>query len=756
MRGFSLSRWSLLWVMLLSVSLLTACSPRATPGSAARNRDTKPATNPLQLALDALPSPTPFATPTPGPAATATPAPLANPNPVQAVALTEAAHEYFLQSDLANAEASAIEAIAADPTYLPAYLRLIDVYLYLPQTWQQALQSAEAAHQLAPEDAQAMAYLAWAHYHAHQFEEALLAAERAAAIAPDLALVQQVLADVLSGVYRLEEAYAAAQRAVDLAPEQAAAWATLGAIANSLEYGDEAGDAFAQAVALEPTFFAWSIMAARHHLNQTGDLEMALALAQPAIDQQPEHPYVLAFLIDDAIERNDWPTAEANCARLFAFNQPETIYPDGYSCMASIKLLQEDYHGAEHFQTLAEAIAPPQRFDIKVLRMRLLNDDEACADSRALAEDWLSARPFSIIALRMIGVSYLCEQEYAQAVDYFQQVLAIVPRSVADARLLANAYARGAQEDEALAALQTIQPFTRENPFYYQALFEVNIYLGATAAAIEAAERWHELRPSNTEALISLAMAELFDDRLDAAQAHAQAALDAGDRSSTARAILGEAYSRSGDFEQGEAYLIQALVINQQHFLARTFLTQLYLFSEQCEQAVPHIDWLRAESAEDSATVAQYQEFLRICRERVAQATRWDDATTRYEVLALLRGLQVAPRSVEFTEEAGQRSLFVAFSSDLPAQSQSFGELERTVALALARLLPQIERQPVGLILLTASNDRPQQLFFVEISETLRWLAGELSELEFERTWLKRPAADLFYRDNRRQDIGWS
>lgn len=746
---------SLLLVMLLGVGLLAACTPRTTPGGVARNRDTKPAIDPLQSALNALPSPTPFATPTPGPTATATPVPLATPNRAQAVALTDTAHQYFVLSDLVQAEASAIAAIAADPSYLPAYLRLADVYLYQPHTWQQALRSTEAAVQLAPEDAEALAYLAWAHYHAHYFEEALTVAERAVALAPDLALTHQVLADVLSGVYRLEEAHAAAQQAVALAPEQASTWATLGSIADQLEYVDEASDAFAQAVALEPTFFAWSIMAARHSLNQTGDLESALALAQSALDLQPEHPYVLAFLIDHAIDRNDWQTAEATCAQLFAFNQPETIYPDGYSCMASLKLLQEDYQGADYFQTLAETIAPPQRFDISVLRMRLYNDDEACADSRALAEAWLEARPFSLIALRMLGVSYLCERDYPQAIDYFQQALAIAPRSLADARLLANAYARSDQDAEALAVLEPFRTFASENPFYYQTLFEVHLYAGETTAAIEAAERWHALRPHNSEALVSLAMAELFDNRLEAAQSHAQAALDAGDPSSTTRAILGEIYSRQGDYAQGEAYLLQALVINQQHFLARTFLAQLYLLSRQCEQAVPHIEWLAGESPEDSASNAQYQEFLSLCRQQVAQATQWDDANTRYEVLTMLRRLRVMPQAVEFTEEAGARSLFVAFSSDLPPQSQSFGETERSVALAVAEFLPRIAREPVGAIVLSASNNRPQNLILIETREAIRWVQGELTELEFERTWLKHPATNMFNRDDRRQDVKW-
>jgi tetratricopeptide (TPR) repeat protein len=763
-------RWPLVVLLLVLTVLLTACPQAAALGGIAPSRDTKPTSTRERTAQDEeraeqdastdeeaeeradapepTATPTAFATPTPGPAATATPTPLAEPDADQAVALTDEGRALFRQSDLAGAEAKAIEAIAADPNSLAARLLLVDVYLFMPHYWQQALAVAAAAVELAPDDPTALAYLAWTQQGAHRFDEARTTAERAVELDPENALAQQALADVLSSIYDLENAEAAAQKAVDLDPQNAAAWSSVGSIASTLEYPDEAGDAYEQAVELEPDFFAWHILLARHELNQTGDVETALELAQPAIEAQPEHPFVLSFLVDTAIERNQWTVAEENCAKLFAYNQPDTPYPDAYSCMAGVKLLQEDNNGADYFQILAEEIAPPQRRDITVLRMRLLNDLEECDQSRELAEAWLEERPYSVLALRMVGVAYLCAEDFEQAADYFQQALEKLPRSVADARLLANAYARDDKATEARAALNQVRSFSAENPLYYQALYEVHLFVGQTEEAIRAAQRWQVLRPESTDAMVSLALAELFDNNPAAAQSYAQNALDAGATGSTLYAVLGESYSRAGNFDQAEEYLNQALAINEDHFLARSFLAQLYLFSGHCDDAEPHIDWLKAESVDDPEGVEQYEEYLELCRENAAApapdlADALDDDATVAAVRAVLNASGVLIRSVEFAEDESQRSLFVAFTSELAKESDEFAQLERSIAIELARFLPRITSQPDGLLLLSGSNNEPQNIFFIATRAANRWVAGDLTDAEFEETWLKESAEGL-------------
>ena len=93
-------------------------------------------------------------------------------------------------------------------------------------------------------------------------------------------------------------------------------------------------------------------------------------------------------------------------------DQPHTPFPDAYSCMALMLLQQERNAETAAYQALAEERATVHRRDVTLIRMRLLNDQDLCSESRALAEEWLEARPYSISAMRMVGVSYLCEERF--------------------------------------------------------------------------------------------------------------------------------------------------------------------------------------------------------------------------------------------------------------------------------------------------------------------------------------------------------
>jgi tetratricopeptide (TPR) repeat protein len=425
--------------------------------------------------------------------------------------------------------------------------------------------------------------------------------------------------------------------------------------------------------------------------------------------------------------------------------------------MASVKLYQEDNQGAEFFQELAEEIAPSQRRDVTVLRMRLLNDEEQCQESRELAEAWLEERPYSVLALRMIGVSYLCDEDFEQAADFFQQALDRMPRSIADARLLANTYARDEKASQARATLNLIKAFAADNPLYYQALYEVHLFLGQNKEAIQAAQRWQVLRPTNTEAMASLALAELFNNNPSAARSYAQNALDAGATGSTLYAVLGESYSRQGNFERGEEYLLQALAINEKHFLARNFIAQLYLFNGECDKAESHIEWLKGEATnEDDESITRYEEFLAECRRR-AQAftpdpeTALADEVVLDEVETVLNGAGVRSRTVRFAEDETQRSLFVAYASELEKGSAEFAEQEHTLALELARLLPRISSQPDGLFLVSGVDEEPQNIFYITTQAAFGWVNGELTNEEFEETWLKQSAEGLEQDDSNNQ-----
>ena len=139
----------------------------------------------------------------------------------------------------------------------------------------------------------------------------------------------------------------------------------------------------------------------------------------------------------------------------------------------------------------------------------------------------------------------------------------------------------------------------------------------------------------------------------------AQSALDDGATGSTLYAVLGETYSRQGDYEQAEEYLLKALAIADNSFLAHNFITTLYLVQGDCDKVEPHIQWL-IENGDDEENTAQLQEILDDCRTRAARptpdpATALDDEATVSEAEALLTSVGVESRSVYFTEEEQQR-----------------------------------------------------------------------------------------------------
>ncbi|MEZ4680723.1 MAG: hypothetical protein R2932_41575 [Caldilineaceae bacterium] len=350
-------RWRLYVVALVTGLVLSACQIPRIPPSLLQRQSTIPAATDRAAATDLEPTATPTAIdlPTPGPTPSATPEPRANPDPDAAATLADEGRARFLASDLAGAESAFIEAIAADPSYLPAHIGLTNVYLYWPQYWQQALTSAEQAIALAPEDPEVLAYLAWAQQGAHHFDDAWATVLKAVELGPESALAHAAAADVLSSVYQMDDAYDHGHQAVELDPDLAEAWVTLGSVAFALNYWDEAGNAYETAVDLEPDFFAWHLLLARYELNVTGDLETAVDLLEPARATQPDHPWIISFDVDIAVERNEWATAEAGCEELFAFNQPHTVYPDAYSCMTGVLILQERYADAERYQEIAES-----------------------------------------------------------------------------------------------------------------------------------------------------------------------------------------------------------------------------------------------------------------------------------------------------------------------------------------------------------------------------------------------------------------
>ncbi|MCY4082339.1 MAG: tetratricopeptide repeat protein [Caldilineaceae bacterium] len=717
--------------------ILAACqAPVSQPRTATR---TAPA------ASTPTHTPTPIVIPTqsPGPTPTATPEPLTEPDRDLAESLSAKGKSLFGTSDLTGAEAAYIDAIAADPSYLPAHLGLTDVYLYQSQYWQQALQSAENATSLAPEDSTAIAYLAWAKQGAHHFDEAKELGLRAVELDDENPTAHTALADILVSMYEVDRAYEHAQTAVRLNPDSAAGWATLGSIAFQMHDWDKAGEAYERALELEPDFFAWHIINARHEFNVYGDIYAARSIAKRAIELVANHASTLFFEADMAAEEGDWQTSEAKCMQTIALDQPHTPFPDAYSCMALMLLQQERNAETAAYQTLAEERATVHRRDVTLIRMRLLNDQELCSDSRALAEDWLEARPYSISAMRMVGVSYLCEREFTTAATYFRKTLDALPQSVSDARLLAIAYARDGKALEARAALNEVRAISIDDPLYYQALYETHLMLGEVEEAVLAAQRWDVLRPESLDARESLAFVQLYEGNVEAAQSIALDALERGARTSTVLAVLGETYTRMGEFDKAQPLLEEAIELNSDHIVARQALALLFLAQVRCQEAEPHLNWLIGE-AEDEEDKEDLVSVLERCRDRAAQPT--PDPSMQLEndeaistAVAILQEADVEIRYLDVEEnEEGQRTLVVAYAVDLAVDGEEYADLERQLIFELSRILPRMTSEPDGLVVVAGTFNRTTSATLVATRAAEVWLQGQLTDEEFENTWRRQ------------------
>jgi len=719
------------------VLILTACQqPQSRPMSEART---------ASAASTATHTPTPIVIPTqsPGPTPTATPEPLAQADRNLAESLSAKGKSMFGTSDLIGAEVAYIDAIAADPSYLPAHLGLTDVYLYQSQYWQQALQSAQNATALAPEDSTALAYLAWAKQGAHHFDEAKELGLRAVELDDENPTAHTALADILVSMYEVDRAAGHAQPAVRLDPESAAGWATLGAIAYQMHDWDEAGEAYERALKLEPEFFAWHIINARHEFNVFGDIYAARSIAKRAIELVADHASTLFFEADMAAEEGDWETSEAKCMQTIALDQPHTPFPDAYSCMALMLLQQERNAETAAYQALAEERATVHRRDVTLIRMRLLNDQDLCTESRALAEDWLEARPYSISAMRMVGVSYLCERDFTTAATYFRKTLDALPQSVSDARLLAIAYARDGKALEARSALNEVRAISIDDPLYYQALYETHLMLGEVEEAVVAAQRWDVLRPESLDARESLAFVQLYEGNVEAAQSIALDALERGARTSTVLAVLGETYTRMGEFDKAQPLLEEAIQLNSDHIVARQALALLFLAQVRCQEAEPHLNWLMDE-ADDDEDREDLAGVLERCEERAARPT--PDPSLRLEndeaistAVTILQEADVEIRYLDVEEsEEGGRTLVVAYAVDLAVDSEEYSDLERQLIFELSRILPRMTSEPDGLVVVAGTFNRTTSATLVATRAAEVWLQGQLTEEEFENTWRRQ------------------
>ncbi len=668
-------------------------------------------------------------------------------NPVRAAALAEEATDLFKRSNFAEAEQKFLEALEADPSALPALTGLSDLYTYSPERWQEALSYAEQAYAIDPEDASVLSYLTWAQQLAHHFEDAIETSNAAIAADPESSLAHTVHADMALSLYEPQRALLHVNKALELDPDNALAYVLLSLVQESLHDWPASEESAAKAIELEPDFHLWKIVLSRRAFDLDGDPYSALEIAAPAFEALPNHPFVIGLEVDMAVELNEWEKALNGCARMAAVDSPETPYPDGYTCQANVSMLMEDYEAAEKFQDKAEEVAWDDRFDVSMTRMFLFNNAEECKESRSIAQKWLDARPYSMAAQRMMGVGFMCSDDWEEAIPFLQLVSNQLPTSVTDSRLLAISFARNEMKSEATKTLSEVKSLAFNDPLYYQAQYELNFILGDLDASIDNAQRWSIFRPYSSDANEAVAFAHLYNGNLDAAQKSAENALEKGSISSTVMSILGYSHLVRGEIDEAEQKLLVSVGKDPDMYLTQYSLSQLYLYTNRCEESEPHVEWL-ADQADTAEEKLDINSGLTQCYDRrtVAEDVQDDRISAdlvRTKVLEEFEEQEIGLRFFEVMERADQKALVVLMSSAENPESVEFRREEIGASMFVSSFLPVMQSQPDALILVSEHEGQRIAMIVVETANAARWLNERLTNEEFIGSWRREDASNL-------------
>ena len=142
----------------------------------------------------------------------------------------------------------------------------------------------------------------------------------------------------------------------------------------------------------------------------------------------------------------------------------------------------------------------------------------------------------------MLGIGYMCSDDYEEAILILEKVVERWPTSVNDVYLLAISYASNGMESKAFETLKNIEQFAFDDPLYYKALHTLNLDWGDAEEAVKYARQWVEMKPCCSDPLEALAFAHLWNGDIQAAQKAAESAADKGSPTSAVTGLLGFTY----------------------------------------------------------------------------------------------------------------------------------------------------------------------------------------------------------------------
>lgn len=643
------------------------------------------------------------------------PTPTYSPSATTAAGLVAEGDARLALSDFAGAEAAYRKAIAADPDFAPAYSHLAYALLFNPATQPAALDEARRATEIAPESAEAWAYLGRAYDWNGRFDEALAAAEKAAQLDPEIADAQSFLGEIYADLRMYPEAVRAAEKAVRLDPSNAEAHRNLGYVYADMSRNAEALAEFQKAHELQPRFVHRLTSLAAHYLYNLDDEATAREWLARAQELAPDDYITLLFLARVEAGRGRTETAVAYCRRILEL-APDA--PDGHNCLGGVYLDVGDYENAE-------------------------------AERRAA----IQADPDDDNAYIGLGYVYLLSGECTQARAQFQKAVDIHPRSGSSHAALGQAYACAGDGDTAEDQYRQAIELEPYNGGHHVRLGRLYLETGRPRDAEREFKKAVELEPEQDAYVAWLGRAYLEQGKLDEALAQYQRAAEIDPEDAANQVALGFVYLNTGrDVAGSAAYFERALEIYEQYggtpaeiAQANYGLAVSYLARGDCASAIPYLQ----EAARLDASLSQARDYLRQCTQAVglAAVSLPPDLTQggplgpdggRELLLNSLSAMGVQAEAQYQTGQDGSRVLVLAYASSTAPGASDFLQERAPVVFAgswvLARLTPPVD----GLVVVSVdSRGDATSVLRAETRRAKLWAQGLLTDAGYAATWLE-------------------
>jgi len=403
----------------------------------------------LVAQLLASPTPLPTATPTLTPTPVPTPTPQPTPTPVVGDLIDEG-DQLLLKNELVEAEQRYRRALALEPDNPRAHARLSFLASLFPDRRDEALAEAQKATDLAPDNGEMRAYLAWAMLSFYRYEDADEEIRKALEQSPDSAWVQVVVAEVARSRGEYDRALEAARKAVSLNASDPMTHHALGMAYQATAQYDLAEEELRRADPEWPPFALISMDLGVLNIG-LDRFDEAAAYFERVLDAWPDYSPALALLGYAQYYLGKATRAQDLAQQAISVS---TIDTTPYIVLGLISLDEQDYEQARSYLEQARERDPDAPF-LTIQEALILLRQEHCAQTLNMVEPLVNTpNPYRDTAYALLGEALLCQKSPSKAIRRLEEGKKLEPYSAQLRLTLGRAYAEWGNTDKAIEELE--------------------------------------------------------------------------------------------------------------------------------------------------------------------------------------------------------------------------------------------------------------------------------------------------------------